>query len=223
MEQEVVKKKKNKVVKIISIVAFILLVAICGVIIFFNVSHEYYLVVGPSMTPTLNNGIGDINGSKDGVFVSKIKGYTRGDIIVLNRNYGTGQEEKDVIKRVIAIEGDKIKVALINNEYRIVMIYAGETNFVVLEEDYLLNYDGNEVLFNNFNNMIQTMGYIKDPFGFIQIQEDSIFCLGDNRTNSIDSATYGAVSEQAVIGKVDYIIYDNKNIVGQVIGQVFGW
>lgn len=224
MEQEVTApKKKHKVLKILSIILFAILFAVCGVIIFFNVTHSYYLVVGPSMIPTLNEGVVSVNESKDGVFVSKIKEYTRGDIIVLNRNYGTNEEKKDVIKRLIAIEGDKIKVSTYKGEYRIIMVYAGETEMVVLDESYLPDYSVNQVLYNNFNNMVNNMGYETDRLGFLEIPEGMIFCLGDNRENSVDSSTYGLVMREAVIGKVDYIIYNNENVIGQVIKQFFGW
>ncbi|MBE7082944.1 MAG: hypothetical protein E7378_04685, partial [Clostridiales bacterium] len=60
-------KKQNKALKIIGSILGSIFVAICAIIIFFNVTHEYHVIVGDSMYPTLNNN------QTDGVFVSKIK------------------------------------------------------------------------------------------------------------------------------------------------------
>lgn len=214
------KKKKNKLLTWISSIIFVLIIVICGIIIFFNFTHTYHTVIGPSMTPTLNT-----HGNNDGVFVSKIKSYTYGDIIVVNKNYGKeGLEEKFVIKRLIALEGDKIKVEQIENNYRVLLIKSGELETVVLEEEYLLgDFSSNADLFIKFYKMIVDYSYILDENGFFEIPEGQIFYLGDNRSFGCeDCSTYGAMSKGAVIGKVDYIIYEEKNHVGQIISQFFG-
>ena len=63
-------KKQNKILKIIGQIFGTIFVVLCFLIIFFNLSHEYHVISGASMTPTLNE-----NSTVDGVFVSKIKGY----------------------------------------------------------------------------------------------------------------------------------------------------
>ena len=214
------KKKRNKLLTWISSIIFVLITAVCGAIIFFNFTHTYHSVVGPSMTPTLNT-----RGNNDGVFVSKIKKYTYGDIIVVNKNFGKeGLEEKFVIKRLIALEGDKIKIDFIEENYRVLLIKSGEQEPVVLEEEYLLgDYSSNSDLFIKFNNTIKEQGYTLDERGYFEIPENQIFYLGDNRSFGCeDCSTYGAMEKGAVIGKVDYIIYEEKNHVGQIISQFFG-
>ena len=222
MEQSA-RAKKNPF-KIIFSVILIIAILICGVIIFFNVTHSYYVVYGPSMAPTLNEGIVDVDKSKDGVFVSKIKSYNRGDIIVLDRNYGEeGVSQKYVIKRLIAISGDKITIGFYNNDYRIFLIRAGESEVEILEENYLFSYSVNEVLYNNFNAMVENLNIERDESGYITIPDEQIFVIGDNRPQSIDSSTYGPKPKEAVVGKVDYIAYGNTDIYLQVIKQFFGW
>ena len=213
-------KKEHTLLKVISLIFFCLIIAICSVIIFFNFTHTYHDVVGPSMQPTLNMT------TTDAVFVSKIKSWGRGDIIVANRNYGIeGGSEKLVIKRVIALSGDKIKVELIEDEYKIVLIKAGSDQSEVLNEPYLLgDYSTNASLFNKFNKMVKEQALVLDQDGFLLIEEGKLFYLGDNRAEGcIDCSNYGPMPKEAVRGKVDYIIYGQKNVVGQIIKQFFGW
>lgn len=218
-------KKKNKALKIFLGVLLALGVFICGVIVFFNVTHSYFLVYGPSMAPTYNSAQIAVNEYKDGVFVSKIKGYTRGDVVVLDKNYGVeGEQERFVIKRLIAIAGDKIKVAMhTDSTYRIFLIKAGETQVQVLEEEYLQDYSVNIRLFDNFSHMLQNQILQADENGYVTIPDDQIFVLGDNRNNSTDSSVYGTKPQKAVVGVVDYVAYNNNNIYWQVVQQFFGW
>jgi len=215
---EQVAKKQNKFLKILGWVFSIIFFAVCAVIIFFNLTHEYHTVSGDSMYPTLNGTT-----ETDGVFVSKIKGYGRGDILVVNKGekdaYG---QDIFVVKRLIAIGGDKITIREVDGYFRIILIYNGETEETILNEPYLEDYSNNSSLKAKFEKMIQQKGYILDN-GFLQITDGQIFYLGDNRLTSNDSSTYGYKEQNLVVGKVDYIAYGNTNIYWQVIKQAFGW
>ncbi len=208
------KRKGNLALKICSHVLSAVFIALCLLVIFFNFSHEYHLVDGDSMLPTLNCE------STDGVFVSKIKPYSRGDIIVCNAQNEKG-EDIMVIKRLIAVGGDKLTIREINQRNRIVIIYAGQTTETILNEPYLPNYDVNKDLLTKFLNMANYSMLVGSD-GFITLAEDQIFYLGDNRIRSRDCSDYGPKKTTDVIGKVDYIAYGNKHVYWQVIKQVFG-
>ena len=202
-------------------IILILTIAICGVVIFFNVTHIYYQVKGPSMAPTLNSGVEGQETVKDYVFVSKIKGYGRGDIIVLKKE----DENKDIIKRVIAVGGDKLKIENINGYNRIVIIFAGESQSRVLDEPYLPSYDANEYILDYFNGLLnnESLNINADENGFVTIPENEIFFLGDNRSRSDDSLDSNFTAPVSnVVGKVDYIVYGGENPIWQVISQIFG-
>ncbi|MBO7526891.1 MAG: signal peptidase I [Clostridia bacterium] len=213
----------KKVFKRIGFVFSIIAVVICAVIIFFNLTHIYYNVLGPSMSPTLNDGVISPTECIDAVMVSKIKSYTRGDIIVIDKNQTDGNgNEKYVIKRLIAIGGDKITVRFINGYYRIVLIMAGESEEKVLEEEYIKDLSINQKLNNKFKTLIASNIYNTEG-DFLVLAEDEVFYLGDNRANSSDCSAYGPIKKEDVVGKVDYIIYGNTNAYGQVLKQFFGW
>ena len=209
-------KKSNKALKIIAQILGFVFLTLCAVVIFFNLTHEYHIVSGSSMVPTLNNG------STDGVFVSKIKSYSRGDIIVADK--GEKDEKGNnifVIKRLIAVGGDKIKITTIDGYCRVVLKIEGEQE-VVLDEPYLLDYSVNNGLNVRFEKMISDCLLSTDEQGFLEIGQDEIFYLGDNRLVSNDCSVYGPKKKSLVVGKVDYIAYGNTNVYWQVIKQVFG-
>ena len=210
-------KKGIKLLKIIAQIMGAIFVVICAITIFFNVTHEYHMVEGSSMYPTLNYS------GKDGVFISKIKSYTRGDIIVTKKGIKNANgQDVFVIKRLIAIGGDKITVRKVDERYRIVLIYANTDTEIILEEPYLESYSVNEVLGRKFFNMIEKCSLEIDSDGFLLLGEDEIFYLGDNRPVSEDCSSYGPNKRNNVVGKVDYIAYGGTNIYCQVIKQAFG-
>ena len=100
----------------------------------------------------------------------------RGDIVVFKSHLKTMEgKEKDLIKRVIGIPGDAIQVS-------------GGKVFVngqLLEEPYINgNFTSGELL--------------------LEVPNDTLFVMGDNRENSLDSRDekVGAVSIDTVRGKV---------------------
>ena len=128
-------------------------------------------VVGESMESTLEDG--------DRLFVFRqaylgkknIPEYK--DIVVVEADFFG--EEKKIIKRVIATEGQSLKIDNGN-------VYV---DGVLLEEDYIK----------------ESMS--KDEFIEIdKIPEDEVFVMGDNRNNSGDSRHIGTVKESDIYGKV---------------------
>lgn len=129
-------------------------------------------VDGESMYPTLKN--------KDVVFVEKISTiwdkYSRGSIVI----FETHNVNNDIyIKRVIAVEGEEVEV-------RGGKVYV---NGKILEEDYL------------------PKGTVTEPERFMmdnkvfKVPEDYIFVMGDNRSSSVDSRSFGPVKVQDVKGR----------------------
>ena len=154
------------------------------------------------MEPTLN--------IDDRVIVLKDKfiniNYEIGDVIVFyNPNYvykkNTFQEFYDslqvwnykneqltidtaFIKRVIGLEGDIIEI---NRNGKIL------NNGIILEID----------------NVIEENIYEDSEF---VVEENTIFVIGDNRKNSIDSRVYGAINKDQIIGIAVYKIYPFSDV-----------
>lgn len=201
-----------------------LIIALCAVLIFFNLTHTYHNVKGRSMSPTLNSTATNNEESIDGVFASKIKGYGRGDIVIINKHKQDGNgKDIYIIKRLIAIGGDRVTVRLVDGDYRIVLVKGGTDEEVILDEDYLESYQVNIRLNTKFTALRMTGEYNFDEDGFLVLAEDEIFYLGDNREDSEDSSNTGPKLKSDIVGKVDYIIYGNTHVYLQVIKQFFGW
>jgi signal peptidase I len=134
---------------------------------------QAFWIPSPSMEPTLDVG--------DRVLVNKLSykfhDVNRGDVVVFDRPSGasTGEngEIKDLIKRVIAVEGDTIEAKQGN------VFVNGEQ----IDEDYL------------------EPGTPTDNLPLTTIPEGQVFVMGDNRTNSEDSRIFGPIDEDAIVGR----------------------
>ena len=143
----------------------------------------HFVVDGQSMDTTLHDG--------DRVFVNKLSyrlhDPNRGDVVVLHEI--TGAAERDLIKRVIALEGETIEMR--SCEVRI----DGE----VLDEPYLdENEIGRETLCGG-------------DFGPIAVPEDHVFVMGDNRDGSQDSRAIGPIDQDDIVGRAFVVFWPTSH------------
>jgi signal peptidase I len=145
----------------------IMLLAVLSFRIYWGQTYEGVIVDGVSMNQTLYNG--------EKLLMRKASAgekAKRGDIIVVY--VGDYPECADVasdylIKRLIAIEGDRVKC----QDGQLSICYAGETDYVQLEEPYAYYSSSQAKLNYDFSEYVVGKG--------------EIFFLGDNRNNSRDS------------------------------------
>lgn len=135
---------------------------------------SFTTVDGESMLPTLHH--------KDFIILSKLFEPSRGDIVVV---HNPGALDKDIIKRVIAVENDTVKFNFDTGE----VFLNGE----VLKEDYI-NTSTNLEADWNIPEVI--------PKGYV-------FVMGDNRNNSTDSRSKRVklVDKRDITGKAWFILW----------------
>lgn len=150
---------------------------------------QSYEVDGPSMEKTLQN--------RDRLIVwkmprtlSRITKHeyvpARGDVIVFVKHgvYEQGSsQEKQLIKRVVGLPGDRVVVA--------------DGTITIYNDEYPDGYNPDSGQEFSDNIAQPTTGNVD-----ITVGENEVFVSGDNRTNSLDSRSFGTVSSHDIVGKM---------------------
>lgn len=171
----VIKMKKIHYRKFLPVVIFAIAIAI----IFRTVLFASYVVDGESMEPTLFDG----NLLMVNKVVYNLENVDRFDVIVFHAN-----QQDDYVKRVIGLPGDKI-------EYKDDKLYI---NGKYIEEKFLepyRNVNSNEPFTEDFT--------LEEITGNAEVPEGKLFVMGDNREDSLDSRSFGFISQKQLVGKVD--------------------
>lgn len=149
----------------------------------------HYQVEGTSMYSTLH--------PNDRVFVNKLSyrlhDPNRGDVVVLHEI--SGANERDVIKRVIALEGEEIEIRLAGSRCEVWIDESPADSVPAkrLDEPYL----DPEVL-----NSTSWCEYPKQL-----VPEDHVFVMGDNRPGSHDSRAFGPVAHHEIVGRAFVVFW----------------
>ncbi|MFJ7916297.1 MULTISPECIES: signal peptidase I [unclassified Lysinibacillus] len=191
MGEEIQGKQTNEFVEWVKAIAFALLVA-------FLIKQFLFtpvLVKGASMEPTLEES--------DRVIVNKIgpkfKSIDRFDIVVIN-NIMIDNEEKNIIKRIIGLPGDKI-------EYKDDQLYINGEKY---SEPYL----------DQYKKDLKDPGSLTYDFtleqdlGETTVPEGHYFVLGDNRRVSNDSRNpeLGFIPKEKIMGTTSIVCWPIEHI-----------
>lgn len=144
----------------------------------------HFVVEGQSMATTLDTG--------DRVFVNKLSyrlhDPNRGDVVVLHQI--TDASERDLIKRVVALEGETIEMTGC-----VVRITApGGDAPQILDEPYLDERD-------------KMPGDCGSDITSQVIPADHVFVMGDNRGGSQDSRNLGPIAEDDLVGRAFVVFW----------------
>ena len=146
----------------------------------------HFVVDGDSMLSTLHTG--------DRVFVNKLSyrmhDPNRGDVVVLHEFQGA-RGERDLIKRVIALEGESIEI-------RDCEVYIDEDpNDSVPAKRLVEPYLDPEV--------VNTQAWCE--FSEEVIPDDHVFVMGDNRPGSSDSRDLGPIPTDDIVGRAFVVFW----------------
>lgn len=143
---------------------------------------QQYVIDGPSMQPTLHQG--------DRVLLNKLSyrvhDVRRGDVVVFDRVQGT--QHDDLIKRVIALEGETIRI-----ENCTVFINGEQLDEPYLADDVRAGRCGTT-----------SMAPLTVPDG-------DVFVMGDNRPESSDSRAFGPIDVDKIRGRAFVVLWPAGN------------
>lgn len=170
-----------------------LAVAIALVLLVMTFFVRHSPVQNHSMKPTIIGYDPPVDTVGDVVLLSNFF-YTpkTGDIVVIQRKYNMSEP---LIKRVIAVGGDKLEINFEKWEVRV--------NGVLLEEDYINKKDR--------DSGARMASGSCDPDGdgifTYEIPKGEVFVMGDNRNHSDDSRAIGCIDERYIVGRVFFRIW----------------
>lgn len=144
------------------------------------------VIDGYSMT-TKAGGFDDGQRIITDLLTYRFRNPTRGEVIIF---HPPNNKNNDLIKRVIALPGEKFKI-----ENSIVTIYNDEhPNGFVLDESSYLD--------PSIRTVASTSSVSPTKEGkIVDVPEGHYFVMGDNRQNSSDSRSFGFVDFNEIIGK----------------------
>lgn len=128
-------------------------------------------LMGSSMEPTMGDGEIVLMNR----FAAMQGHYEKGDVVMFH--YFDAEGDKTVVKRIIATEGDIIRI----------LEDGVEVNGEILEEPYVSG---------------ETIGLVD-----MTVPQGTVFVMGDNRETSFDSRNMGAIPCDDLKGKVFFRVY----------------
>src|SRR3990167_518091 len=182
-------KKKREgyrgILTAIAIIASAVIVAFC----LRSFVFQPYLVDGASMETTLQNNDWLIVNKVPRTW-SKITGHSyipkRTDIVIFSESggFGLGSGEKQLIKRIIGLPGERVVVK--------------DGILTVYSQEHLDGFQPDKTY--PYGKAITTTPGTID----VTVGADEVFVCGDNRTNSLDSRTFGPIPAKHIVGKLSF-------------------
>lgn len=156
------------------------------------VFHSYQ-VDGASMETTLQNNDRLIVWKVPRT-IARITGHpyipNRGDVVVFTESglsgYGQMQDKKQLIKRVVALPGERVVIK--------------DGKLIVYNKEHPQGFQPDRTLPYGTNIGVTNKGINADDE--FEVKEGQVFVAGDNRDESLDSRYFGPIDANNIIGKL---------------------
>ena len=215
-EAVTVTPQRKKLNKFVDVLLWVMIAVLAVAVLLRAFVFTQITVSGESMMQTYHN--------EDVVGVSKVKKLHRGDVVVFYKTdeankffdiFAANKSENDdgkyskLIKRCVALAGDKLWVEKVADTADYYMVVVETPDGEKLYEDY---YEKNGETLDKetfyVTGTLQTgsdLGELRKHIGeenALIIPENCFFAMGDNRSNSSDSRSFGAVPVSRLYGVV---------------------
>lgn len=181
-DEEGYDSEKPRIIDKIFDVVELLVFTVAAVFILTSFLFKHAVVDGDSMVSTLAEG--------EHLIISDLfYEPERGDIIVFE-DYSIGENlKKPIVKRVIAIAGDTVEIDIFGTVF---------VNGEKIKDEH--KYISGGV----YKLRLEHKYAVAEEY---TVPEGHIFVLGDNRNNSTDSRTFGAISTDTILGEVKLRVF----------------
>ncbi len=165
------------------------------------------------MQPTLNTEIDNASIDGDIVYINKYRDYDVGDIVVAN----FGNETRPIIKRLIGLEGDVIRIEAEAEHYNLLVneeiLYSRPITHITNHGEEGGSFAYYQTYLTYIAQHRGTARVVTNSEGdeCIKIGTNECYLMGDNWGESTDSISYGTLNVDAIIGVVDIIIPAGEN------------
>ena len=158
---------------------------------------------------SLSFGLNHINVTEYNIYISKKK---LGDIVV----FYIPHSNKYYVKRVVGLPGDKIKIHYGNLYINNIKVVQEKLNNNIQKTTKRILYKEtlpNGITYYIYKNCTANHYIMPNNTPEYCVPINTIFCLGDNRDNSIDSRylnEIGFIKENTIIGKAQFIFWTKQ-------------
>lgn len=213
----------------------------------FRIKYQTNIVQQYSMVPTINKSLYlkypnyNFYNTKTGdvAYVNKKSKINLGDVVVAD----VKSEPEPVVKRVVGMPGDKIRIAYSYNEqneltYTLLVnetplytkpryeyigknpngedVYLDSVNSYTYYKSFFIKPENKENINYNIKEDIDN-----NPNCYIILNENEYFLMGDNWNSSKDSLSFGAITKDEIVGKIVYVVDNYANKFWAVIKLMF--